>query len=169
MPPQRLPLHGDEKSTLHASLKRYRTVVLWKLDDLDDAQLRWPAVPSGTNLLGLIKHLAGVEYQWFSETYGYPTEPLEQDPVRDMNAQSDESATDIVEFYRRACVASDQVIGEHDLDDLGTAWFGEQVSLRRVFVGMIEETARHAGHMDIIRELIDGATGMQPDEQLVAT
>jgi len=160
----RLPLAGEEKATLHVSLIRHREAVLWKLEGLNDEQLRRPMVPSGTNLLGLVKHLAGVEYQWFGQTFGRETEALETDPVADMNAGLGETTDGIVGFYRRACAAADQVIDELDLDDQGTAWFGEQVSLRRVLVGMIEETARHAGHADILRELLDGATGAhRPD------
>jgi hypothetical protein len=160
---KRVPLAGDEKTSLQVSLDRHRDVVLWKLEGLNDEQLRRPMTPSGTNLLGLVKHLAGVEYQWFAETFGRETEPLEQDPVADRNALPGESTVDIVEYYGRARTSSDQVIKELDVDDLGTAWFGEQVSLRRVLIGMIEETARHAGHMDIVRELIDGSTGEHPD------
>ena len=66
-------------------------------------------------------------------------------------------------FYRRARDSSDAVVADHDVDDLGQAWFGDAVTLRWVLIHMIEETARHAGHMDIGRELIDGATGDQPD------
>ena len=149
---------------MHVSLIRHREAVLWKLEGLDDEQLRRPMVPSGTNLLGLVKHLAGVEYQWFGQTFGRQTEPLETDPVADMNAGPDETTDGIIGFYCRACAAADQVIDELDLDDQGTAWFGEQVSLRRVLVGMIEETARHAGHADILRELLDGATGAHRPE-----
>jgi len=161
---KRVPLVGDEKTSLHISLDRHRDVVLWKLEGLDDEQLRRPMTPSGTNLLGLVKHLAGVECQWFAQTYGRDTEPLETDPVADMRARPHETTAGIVAFYERARAASDQVIEELDLDALGTAWFGKQVSLRRVLIGMIEETARHAGHMDILRELLDGATGShRPD------
>lgn len=81
-----------------------------------------------------------------------------------MRARPHETTADIVAFYDRARAASDQVSEELDLDALGTAWFGKRVSLRRVLIGMIEETARHAGHMDILRELLDGATGShRPD------
>jgi hypothetical protein len=156
---KRVPLIGDEKTSLWVSLDRHRDVVLWKLEGLDDEQVRKAMTPTGTNLLGLVKHLAGVEYQWFCQTFGRETEPLENDPVADMNARPHETTADIVGFYERARSASDQVIEDHGLDDIGEAWFGEQVSLRRVLIGMIEETARHAGHMDILRELLDGATG----------
>jgi uncharacterized damage-inducible protein DinB len=158
---QRVPLTGGEKESLHISLDRHRDVVLWKLDGLDDEQMRRPMTPSGTSLLGLVKHLAWVEYGWFCETFGRPTEVV-YDPDHldaDMRAEADESVTDIVGLYGRARQAADAVIAELALDDLGTAWWGEPVSMRWVLIHMIEETARHAGHMDILRELTDGQTG----------
>lgn len=161
--PKRVPLQGAEKESLQAALDRHRDVVLWKLQGLDDAQVRRPLTPSGTNLLGLVKHLAGVEYQWFCETFGQETERLERDPLADMTVGPHESTADIVAFYQRARHAADRVIGALDIEALGSAWFGEQVTLRRVLIGMVEETARHAGHMDILRELLDGATGSHPD------
>src|SRR5687767_7826830 len=155
---RRVPFTGGEKESLHASLDRHRDVALWKLDGPDDEQLRRPMTPSGTNLLGLVKHLAAVEYGWFCETFGRETEPLpfdDDDPEADLRVEPNESTADIVEFYGRARVAADKVIDELDLDALGTDWGGETVSMRWVLIHMIEETARHAGHMDIVRELID--------------
>jgi uncharacterized damage-inducible protein DinB len=157
-----VPLTGAEKESLHASLDRHRDVVLWKIEGLDDEQLRRPMTPSGTNLLGLVKHLAAVEYGWFCETFGRETEPLpfdEEDENADLRVKPDESTADIVAFYARARAAADRVIDELDVTDIGTAWFGEPVTLRWVLIHMVEETARHAGHMDIVRELIDGAAG----------
>lgn len=157
-----VPFTGEEKPSLQASLDRHREVVLWKISGLDDAQLRAPMTPSGTNLLGLVKHLAGVEYAWFCETFGRETEALpfdEDDPDADLRVEPHESTADIIAFYERARAAADEAIAELDLDDRGTAWFGDAVSMRWVLIHMIEETARHAGHMDILRELIDGATG----------
>jgi len=161
----RVPFTGGEKDSLHASLNRHRDVVLWKLEGLDDASLRRAVVPSGTTLLGLVKHLAAVEYSWFCETFERETEPLPvdpDDPDADLRVEPDETTVDIVEFYRRARAAADAVILELDVDDVGTAWFGDPVSLRWVLIHLIEETARHAGHLDILRELIDGATGDFP-------
>jgi len=163
----RVPFTGGEKDSLHASLNRHRDVVLWKLEGLDDASLRRAVVPSGTTLLGLVKHLAAVEYSWFCETFERETEPLPvdpDDPDADLRVEPDETTADIVEFYRRARAAADAVILELDVDDVGTAWFGDPVSLRWVLIHMIEETARHAGHLDILRELIDGATGDFPQD-----
>jgi hypothetical protein len=160
--PQRVPLTGDEKTSLRVSLDRHRDAVLWKLEGVGDLDLRRPMTPSGTNLLGLVKHLAAVESAWFCQTFGRPTEPLpfdENDQNADLRVRPDETTADILTFYARARAASDQVIDELDLETTGTAWFGDAVSLRWVLIHMLEETARHAGHVDIIRELIDGTTG----------
>ena len=160
-----LPL-GAEKESLQASLNRHRDVVLWKLDGLDDEQLRRPMVPSGTNLIGLVKHLASVEYGWFCSTFGRPSQEIEfdeNDPDADMRAEPGETTADIVAYYKRARAAADAVIDELDVDATGTAWSGEIVSMRWVLIHMLEDTVRHAGQMDIIRELVDGATGDHPD------
>lgn len=162
-----VPLTGGEKESLHVSLDRYRDIVLWKLEGLDDEQLRRPMTPSGTNLLGLVKHLASVEFGWFGDTFGRPSESIpfdEANPEADMRAEPNETTAEIVAFYGRARTAADQAVAELDLDHLGRAWFGSAVSLRWVLIHMIEETARHAGHMDILRELIDGATGALPPD-----
>jgi uncharacterized damage-inducible protein DinB len=165
----RVPFTGGEKESLHVSLNRHREVVLWKLDGLDDEQLRRQVVPSGTSLLGLVKHLASVEYSWFCQTFGRETEPLpfsDDDPDADLRVEPHESTADVLSFYARARAAADQVIDDHDLEDLGTAWFGDAVSMRWVLIHLVEETARHAGQMDIVRELIDGATGdHRPDPE----
>ncbi|HYN71291.1 MAG TPA: DinB family protein, partial [Nakamurella sp.] len=132
---RRVPFTGEEKASLRASLDRHRDVVRWKLEGLDDGQLRRPMTPSGTNLLGLVKHLAGVEYGWFCETFGRPTEPLpfvEDDPDADLRVEPHESTADVLAFYDRACAAADQVISELDVEHTGTSWSGETVSLRWV-------------------------------------
>ncbi|MFS4094410.1 DinB family protein [Streptomyces sp. AF1A] len=156
--------HSDgEKETLHASLDRHRDAVLWKLAGLDEEQVRRPMTPTGTNLLGLVKHLAAVEYGWFVETFGGEPEPFWFDPHDDMRVGPEESTERIVAFYGRARAAADRMIAELPLDALGRpSWRQETVSLRWVLVHMAQETARHAGHMDIVRELIDGATGDHP-------
>lgn len=159
---KRVPFTGVEKESLQASLDRHRDVVLWKLDGLDNEQLRRPMTPSGTNLLGLVKHLAAVDYDWFCGTFGRETEPLpfdEHDENADLRVTEKESTADIMAFYGRARIAADAVVAELDIEAHGTAWTGKTVSLRWVLIHMIEETARHVGHMDILRELIDGAIG----------
>jgi hypothetical protein len=108
-----------------------------------------------------------VEYGWFCETFGRESEAIpfdDDDPDADMLAKPDETTAAILAYYGRARAAADRVIDELDLDDVGTAWFGDSVSMRWVLIHMLEETARHAGHMDILRELIDGATGDHPPD-----
>ncbi|MGW9303055.1 DinB family protein [Streptomyces cyaneofuscatus] len=155
-----VPYTGGEKESLHTSLDLHRDAVLWKLAGLDDEQVRRPMTPTGTNLLGLVKHLAAVEYGWFCSTFGRETEPFWFDPAtEDMAAGPDETTADILAFYARARAAADAAIRETDLETTGTAWDGRVVSMRWVLIHMLEDTVRHAGHMDIVRELIDGAVG----------
>jgi uncharacterized damage-inducible protein DinB len=158
----RVPFTGDEKTSLRVALDRHRDAILWKIEGLDDEQLRRVMTPSGTSLLGLVKHLAAVEYSWFCETFGRETEPLpfdDDDPDADLRVEPAETTADIVAFYGRARAAADRVIDEVELEETGTAWFGDPVTLRWVLIHLVEETARHAGHVDILRELIDGRTG----------
>ncbi|MFC1420834.1 DinB family protein [Streptacidiphilus cavernicola] len=162
-----VPLTADEKETLYVALDRHRDVVLWKLDGLDDEQLRRPMTPSGTTALGMLKHLAACEYGWFCQTFGRPTEAAvealdesaETDPDADWRIEPDESTADVLAFYARSRAAADLAIQEIDLEATGTSWSGRTVSMRWVLVHMLEEVARHAGQLDIIRELLDGATG----------
>lgn len=160
----RVPWTGGEKESLKAALDRHRDVVLWKIQGLDDEQLRRPMTPSGTSLLGLVKHLASVEYGWFCETFDRPFELLpsidyDADAESDMHAAEGETTAEIVEYYQRARAAADVVVDELGLDARGRSWAGDEVTMRWVLIHMVEEVARHAGHMDILRELIDGATG----------
>jgi hypothetical protein len=168
---QRVPFTGAEKESLRVSLDRHRDVMRWKLEGLDDEQLRRPMTPSGTNLLGLVKHLAAVEYGWFCDTFGRPHETFSYDPNdddqtdADLRIEPDETTADILALYARACAASDEAIAEVDIETIGIAWYGADVTMRWVLIHMIEETARHAGHADIVRELIDGAIGDHPWEE----
>jgi uncharacterized damage-inducible protein DinB len=164
---------SDPKQDLHRYLQIARDAVLWKLDRLSEYDIRRPMVPTGTNLLGLVKHLAGVELGYFGETFGRPwLEPapwLEDDaePNADMWATTDESRQQIVDFYRRAWTHSDATIDSLGLDAIGhVPWWPEErreVTLHLVLVHMIAETDRHAGQADIVRELIDGGAGLRAD------
>ena len=161
----RVPYEAGEKETLHAALDSHRDVVVWKLQGLDDEQLRRAVTPSGTSLLGMVKHLASVEYGWFCSTFGRPSQEVpfeESDPDADWRVEPGESTADVLAYYARARAAADATLAELDLADTGTAWHGAQVSLRWVLLHMLEETARHAGHADIARELLDGVTGDHP-------
>jgi len=163
----------DPKADLHRYLQIAREALLWKLDGLSDYDIRRPMVPTGTNLLGLVKHVASVELGYFGETFGRPfNEPLPwldegAEPNADMWATADESRDQIVDLYRRAWAHSDETIEALSVDDLGhVPWWPpdrSEVTLHRVLVHMIAETDRHTGQADILRELIDGAAGLRVD------
>jgi uncharacterized damage-inducible protein DinB len=166
-----------EKTDLHRYLRSAREAVLWKLDGLSDYDVRRPLVPTGTNLLGLVKHLAMVDAGYFGETFGRPfSEPLihwdDDEFNADMYATATESRQQIEDLYRRVWAHSDATIEELPLDALGQVpwWPAEsrEVPLHRILVHMIAETNRHAGHADLVRELIDGATGMRADNDSMA-
>ena len=161
------------KQDLQRYLQAAREAVVWKLDGLSEYDVRRPLVPTGTNLLGLVKHLAGVEFGYFGDTFGRPPagpspgfEPGAE-PNADMWATSTESREQIVGFYRSAWAHSDATIEDLPLDALGRVpwWPAEksEVTLHRVLVHMIAETNRHAGHADIVREIIDGSAGLRQD------
>ena len=151
--------------------------MLWKLDGLSEYDVRRPMVPTGTNLLGLVKHLASVELGYFGETFGRPFGErlpwLEEgaEPNADMWATPDESRAEIIGLYHRAWAHSDATIGALALDAIGQVpWWPEErreVTLHRILVHMIAETDRHAGQADIVRELIDGAVGLGADNDHV--
>jgi len=160
----------DPKADLHRYLQAGREALLWKLDGLSEYDVRRPMVPTGTNLLGLVKHVASVEAGYFGSTFGRPfDEPLPwfeegAEPNADMWATADESHEQIVGLYHHAWAHSDATINMLALDAIGhVQWWPDgrnEVTLHRILVHMIAETHRHAGHADIVRELIDGAAGL---------
>ena len=164
------------KEILHDKLREGRAGLLSRLDGLDEYDLRRPLTPTGTNLLGLVKHLAGVEYLYLGESLGRPgpeTLPWVEDGSiwdgADMWALPGESSEYILGLYHRACDHADRVIDELDLD--APAWVAHWPEARRdttlgfLLVRMTAEAAQHAGHADIVRELIDGRGG--PDHDML--
>lgn len=157
------------KAVLHRYLQTHRDVMVWKLEGLSDYDARRPLTPTATNLLGLVKHLAAVEAGYFGDTFGrpLPDRPAwfdDETPNADMWATAEEAREDIVGLYRRVWAHADATIGSLDLDAPGTVpWWGERgsVTLQQILVHVIAETARHAGQADIVRELIDGTTGLR--------
>jgi uncharacterized damage-inducible protein DinB len=160
---------SDPKADLHRYLQAAREALVWKLDGLTEYDIRRPMTRTGTNLLGLIKHVACVESGYFGETFGRPfDEPLpwsEDEPNSDMWATADESRDQIVGLYHRVWAHSDATIAALALDAPGRVpwWPGEhgEVTLHRILIHMIAEADRHAGHADIVRELIDGTAGLR--------
>ena len=163
------------ESTQKAELRQYlqdaREALLWKLDGLSEYDIRRPMVPTGTNLLGLVKHLAFVEMGYFGDAFGRPCADQlawdESDPNSDMFANPGESREFITGLYRRAWAHADATIDALPLDATGRVpWWPphkNEVTLHRVLIHVITDTCRHAGHADIIRELIDGAAGLKAD------
>ncbi len=162
---------SDPKKDLHRYLQDAREALLWKLDGLSEYDVRRPMVPTGTNLLGLIKHVASVELGYFGDTFGRTFGErlawLEDDaePNADMWATADESRAQIIGLYQRVWAHSDATIGALTLDAVGhVPWWPDEwsaVTLHKILVHMIAETDRHAGQADIIRELIDGSAGLR--------
>ena len=162
---------SDPKADLHRYLQTAREALLWKLDGLSEYDVRRPMVPTGTNLLGLVKHLASVELGYFGETFGRPSaEPLpwfeeDAEPNADMWAAAEETRDDIVGLYHRAWEHADATIEALPIDAPGRVpWWPEErseVTLHQILVHMIAESHRHAGQADIVRELIDGAAGLR--------
>lgn len=168
----------DPKTSLHRYLQTAREALLWKLDGLSDYDVRRPMTPTGTNLLGLVKHVASVELGYFGDVFGRPSGvPLpwfdeDAEPNADMWATASESRQEIIDLYRRAWEHSDATIHALDLDAAGQVpWWPEErrdVTLHLILVHMTAETNRHAGHADIVRELIDGAAGLRADNDNLA-
>ena len=160
-------LESDAKADLHRYLQDARDALLWKLEGLSEYDVRRPLVLSGTNLLGLVKHVTAAEIGYFGDTFGRPSADQmpwdESDPMSDMFAFPEESRESLIALYRRTWAHSDATIDTLPLDAIGhVAWWPadqNQVTLHHILVRVATETARHAGHADILRELVDGLTG----------
>jgi hypothetical protein len=160
-----MPIKDELLRVLQAS----RAALLTKLDGLPEYDVRRPLTPTGTNLLGLVKHLAGLEYGYLGEAFSRP--PVERpswfrdDPSTeiDMWATPDESREYVVGVYRQACAHADTTVAELDLDSPGYVahWADGQrdTTLGVLLILMLAETSQHAGHADILREQLDGRIG----------
>jgi len=166
----------DLKAELHNKLKESRAVILADVEGLSEYDLRRPLVPSGTNQLGLVKHLAGVEYVYLGTSLGRPpAEKLawEEDGSvwdgADMWALPSETSEYLIGLYQRACEHGSRTIDELDLDAPAEVphWAegSRKTTLAVLLIRMVDESAHHAGHMDIVRELIDGKGGADSDFQ----
>jgi hypothetical protein len=155
------------KEYLHSDLRGIRAVMLWKLDGPGEYEIRCPLTSTGTNLLGLVKHLSLCESRYFGEVFDRPyPEPLPRwdDAGKrgtDMWATEHETREEIIDRYRRVWEHSDATITALDIDSPGYVpwWPRPNVKLFNILVHMLTETSRHAGHADILREQLDGSTG----------
>jgi Protein of unknown function (DUF664) len=163
---------SDPKQTLHRYLQRGRDAMVWKLEGLPEYDIRRPLVRTGTNLLGLVKHVAMVEAAYFGQVFDRPYDaPVQFDdvdePNSDMWATAGETREQITDVYRQVWAHSDATIRELPLDATGRVpWWPQDrnpVTLHWILVHVATETHRHAGHADIVRELIDGTAGFRED------
>ena len=165
---------SDPTSTLVDGLGLLNEQVLHKLEGLSEYDLRRPMTPTGTNLLGLVKHLASVQAGYFGATFGRPFPddlPFDDDdPQADMYARADEPSESVIAFYRASWRHALETFAERDLDSVGAVpWWSEpEVTLHQILVHMTNETARHAGHLDIVREMIDGDIGRSAGDSNIA-
>jgi uncharacterized damage-inducible protein DinB len=161
---------ADLKEELHRKLQAAREELLSRLEDLGEYDLRRPMTPTGTNLLGLVKHLAGLEYTYLGESLGRPAPEtmswIEDGSIwenADMWARPDESSEYLIRLYRRACAHADLAVAGLHLESPASVAHWPQdrrdTTLGVLLIRMVAETAQHAGHADIIRELIDGRAG----------
>jgi hypothetical protein len=155
------------KAHLHHKLRAAREALVWKLDGLSEYDTRRPMTPTGTNLLGLVKHNAISDARYFGDVFGRPfVEPLPRwdDPAADFVdhwATEHETRDEVVDLYQRVWAHSDATIEALRLDDRGfVPWWDEEVPLFNVMAARLVDAVRHAGHADILRESLDGAVGL---------
>ncbi|MEL3945364.1 DinB family protein [Streptomyces sp. LNU-CPARS28] len=161
------------KGSLHGRLRRDREALLWKLDGLSEYDARRPLTATGTNLLGLVKHVATVEARYFGEVFHRPSpEALcrwQDHDGSDQWATEDETREQIIAFYRRTWEHSDATINELPLDAPGhVPWWPEpspNTNLFAIMVHVLGESIRHAEHADILRESVDGRTGVRSENE----
>jgi Protein of unknown function (DUF664) len=154
------------KDYLHGKLKVIREALVWKLNGLSEYDVRRPLTATGTNLLGLVKHLATLEAWYFGEVFGRPFAELlgrwQDADGSDLWVTPGETREQIIDFYQRAWGHADATIEELPIDAPGHVpwWSRPDVKLFNIIVHVLQETTRHAGHADILREQLDGRTGV---------
>jgi uncharacterized damage-inducible protein DinB len=158
---------GSERQVLEAFLDFHRQVLVSKVDGISENEARHRRVPSKTTLAGLIKHMIGVERGWFQEVLA-GRKPEDIGPNvgggdESWDLAENETVSSLIKEYEQTCEQSRQAAARFALDDAVPEPDLGQVSLRWVYVHMIEETARHVGHADILREQTDGAAGIDGD------
>ena len=158
---------SSERQVLEAFLDLHRQVLVSKVDGISENEARWRRVPSKTTLGGLIKHMIGVERGWFQEVLA-GRNPEDIGPnvgggEESWDLAENEKVSSLIKEYEQTCEQSRQTAARFALDDAVPEPDMGQVSLRWIYVHMIEETARHVGHADILREQADGAAGIDGD------
>ncbi|MQA01349.1 MAG: DUF664 domain-containing protein [Streptosporangiales bacterium] len=167
LPRTRPPHAADERTQLVGWLDLQRAIVLWKCEGSSDADAHRPVLPSSPlmTVAGIVAHLRWVEHTWFEVLFlgrSSADNPQFADEPEDADMRVDGvPLAELVTAYERACATSNEIVAAHSLDDVGSRRHhtDDSPSLRWMLIHMVEETARHAGHLDTIRELLDGRTG----------
>jgi uncharacterized damage-inducible protein DinB len=149
---------ADDMPMARAWLTHLRESAIYKLSDLDEEQLRWRPSAAANSLGQIVVHLGYAERLWFRAIFAGETMDMEW-RSRMFDLPDGWAAPQIERFYRDECAATDRVLDAASTFDAPSAGAVRPTTLRWVVVHMIEETARHAGHMDLTRELLDGQTG----------
>jgi hypothetical protein len=157
---------ADERTMLEGMLEWYREGVVRKFAGLSSADAGRSLVGSSTTMAGILKHLALVEDAWFTDRFaGLPnpepwaSAPFDDDPDWEFHSAPHEDVGQLLALYEAACARSRAAAEGHDLDERQRGERPTPFNLRFAYVHMIEETARHLGHLDVLRELTDGGTG----------
>ena len=155
--------HGDERTTLLGVLQRQRDLVAWKLRDVPDEVLGGVATPSGMGLHGLVRHLTNVERSWLRDVFageeGLAFDWTDQDPDAEWRVPAGTTMADLLAAYAAEGRRCDAVVRAAALDAVSVQ---RNMSLRWILLHLVEETARHLGHIDLLRERADGSTGEEP-------
>lgn len=160
--------NADGKEVLHWYLRRSRQALRWKMEGLSERQLRMPMTPTGTNILGVLKHVTSVELEYLTDCVGQPTGialPWFDDGAEinaDMFATEEETLEGLLDWADRCAAAVDASIESLTLESPGQVpWWGKrEVTLGRLLVHMVDEYARHLGQIDVLREMIDSQVGL---------
>ncbi|MER6973239.1 DinB family protein [Nocardioides sp. NPDC000445] len=161
---------ADPKSTLKTYIDARREALISKVEGLSEREARLPRTPTGTNLLGIIKHVIGVEAVYLGATFDRPfphpeqlisAEQFDIDPQADWYATEEETAAEIIDLYRRVIAHGNETIDALPIDAVGHVphWGGEEVTLHQMMVHLFADLAGHGGQADILREEADGAVG----------
>ncbi|SDT29622.1 DinB family protein [Actinoplanes derwentensis] len=151
-----------DKAVLHEFLGYQRASVLAIIDGLSEEGLRSAALPSGWTPLGLVEHLGHAERHWFQTVLTGAAVPMPWPEGDCPPLTTPRPTTVVISFYREQCALADELITRTSLDSVPAGRHEPATDLRWIILHMIEETARHAGHLDAARELIDGRTGLGP-------
>ncbi len=156
--------HGDERTTLLGVLQRQRDLVAWKLDGVSEEVLSSARTPSGMSLHGVVCHLTNVERSWLRDVFagqdGLRYDWTEDDPDAEWRVPAGTTVVELLAQYAEESRRCDTVVTAAPSLDVTSA--SREVSLRWILLHLVEETARHLGHLDLLREQADGSTGEEP-------